>query len=92
MSLKGELHAKYTLLLFERALKMLTNDTCINKSAKPFSRYEAINFKFPRKKYRFLSMPAYRMVNNGIRDITVDHFIMTKKQSAISPLFRTLEL
>ena len=31
---KGELHADYKLLLFERALKMLNNDVYINKICK----------------------------------------------------------
>ena len=52
------------------------------KSAKPFSRYEALKFKFPREKNEnivFLNV-SIKMENNRIGDvIIVDHFMMKKE-------------
>ena len=52
----------------------------LTKSAKPFSRYEAINFKFPREEQNivFLNV-SIKMENNRIRDVIVDYFIMKKE-------------
>ena len=52
----------------------------LTKSAKPFSRYEAINFKFPREKQNivFLNV-SIKLENNRIRDVIVDYFIMKKE-------------
>ena len=51
------------------------------KFAKPFSRYEALKFKFPRKKqnYPFLQCQREKMESNGIFDVIVDNFIMKKE-------------
>ena len=58
------------------------------KSAKPLPRYEALKFKFPRKKqkYRFPQCQRKKMESNSIPDVIVDHFMIKEKQSAISPL------
>ena len=71
--IKGELQVKCKLLLFKGALKMLRNDSVSPKSAKPFLRYEALKFKFPRKERKicFLHV-SIKIEKNRNRDIIVD--------------------
>ena len=78
LSLKGELHTKCILLSFERAIKMLKNDMCINKIRQAVQKMGNYKFQIAKTKTKYC-FASIKMENNRIREVIVDHFIMKKE-------------